>query len=165
MKNLLNQAACAIKLRLIRRRAAVAIMVALSAPVLLGMAGLVTDVTYWYGSRQAMQLAADAGAMAAARSGQTTQATLQTIAINAANLSTDGKYNFNANNLAVTLTNGGASFKTPSGTQSVPSSSTSSTSFSTVTVVAKTPAPIFFSGILGVPHGALARIMREGRRA
>ncbi|HQT87537.1 MAG TPA: pilus assembly protein TadG-related protein [Acidiphilium sp.] len=156
MKNLLNQAACAIKLRLIRRRAAVAIMVALSAPVLLGMAGLVTDVTYWYGSRQAMQLAADAGAMAAARSGQTTQATLQTIAINAANLSTDGKYNFNANNLAVTLTNGGASFKTPSGTQSVPSSSTSSTSFSTVTVVAKTPAPIFFSGILGVPHGALA---------
>jgi Flp pilus assembly protein TadG len=156
MKNLLNQAACAIKLRLVRRRAAVAIMVALSAPVLLGMAGLVTDVTYWYGSRQAMQLAADAGAMAAARSGQTTQATLQTVAINAANLATNNRYAFNANNLAVTLTNGGASFKTPSGTQSVPSSSSSSTSFSTVTVTAKTPAPVFFSAIIGVPQGALA---------
>lgn len=157
MKNLLNQAACAIKLRLVRRRAAVAIMVALSAPVLLGMAGLVTDVTYWYGSRQAMQLAADAGAMAAARaSGQSTQATLETVAINAANMATNNRYAFNSNNLIVTLTNGGASFKTPSGTQSVPSSSTSSTSFSTVTVTAKTPAPVFFSAIIGVPQGALA---------
>jgi Flp pilus assembly protein TadG len=157
MKNLLNQAACAIKLRLVGRRAAVAIMVALSAPVLLGMAGLVTDVTYWYGSRQAMQLAADAGAMAAARaSGQSTQATLETVAINAANMATNNRYAFNSNNLVVTLTNGGASFKTPSGTQSVPSSSTSSTSFSTVTVTAKTPAPVFFSAIIGVPQGALA---------
>jgi Flp pilus assembly protein TadG len=155
MKNLLNQAACAIKLRLVRRRAAVAIMVALSAPVLLGMAGLVTDVTYWYGSRQAMQLAADAGAMAAARSGQANQATLQTIAVNAANMATDNRYGFNTNNLSVTLTNGGASFKTPSGTQSIPSSTSSASAFSTVTVSATTPAPVFFSGILGVRQSAL----------
>ena len=152
MKKLLNQVTCAVKLRLTTRRAAVAIMVALSAPVLLGMAGLVTDVTYWYGSRQAMQLAADAGAMAAARSGQSSQSTLQTVAVNAANLATNNQYGFNSNNLVVTVNNGGSSFQTPAGNQPVNSQAT----FSTVTVLAKTPAPVFFSAILGMPQSTLA---------
>ncbi len=152
MKNLLKQVTCAVKLRLTTRRAAVAIMVALSAPVLLGMAGLVTDVTYWYGSRQAMQLAADAGAMAAARSGQSSQSTLQTVAVNAANLATNNQYSFNSNNLVVTVNNGGSSFQTPAGNQPV----TSQATFSTVTVLAKTPAPVFFSAILGMPQSTLA---------
>jgi len=48
------------------RRGAVAVMVGLSLPVLIGSAGLATDVSFWYTEASRLQLAADAGAMNAA---------------------------------------------------------------------------------------------------
>ncbi|HET9148413.1 MAG TPA: pilus assembly protein TadG-related protein [Acetobacteraceae bacterium] len=52
--------------RLASRRAAVALIVALAAPVLIGATALGTDVAYWYGSREALQTAVDAAAFSAA---------------------------------------------------------------------------------------------------
>lgn len=49
------------------RRGTIALMVALVAPVLIGFGALIVDAGYWYGSRTILQNAADAGAMAAAR--------------------------------------------------------------------------------------------------
>jgi Flp pilus assembly protein TadG len=71
------------------QRGAVAILVAASIAVLFGFVGTVVDLGFWYGTRGALQAAADAGAMAAARtlpyaSSQNT-AFLQAVAQNAAN--------------------------------------------------------------------------------
>jgi Flp pilus assembly protein TadG len=146
--------------RMTRRRAAVAIMTALSAPVLLGMAGLVTDLTFWYGSHQAMEMAAEAGAMAAASSGQTSTATLRQIAINAANLATNNVYHFTTANLTLALNSEGSTLIVPASSQlknggtSPPSQS--GNVFSTVTVVATTPALKFFSEILPISNITLA---------
>jgi len=49
------------------RRGAVAIMVGLALPVLIGAAGLAADVGLWYRESARLQMAADAGAMGAAR--------------------------------------------------------------------------------------------------
>ena len=90
----MKQAILRIASRLRDRRAAVAIIVALSAPVLVGFSALAVDVTYWYGTHEALQTAADAGALAAARFGTTNQAALQTVAANAANAATGNQFKF-----------------------------------------------------------------------
>src|SRR5262249_13050961 len=57
------------------RAGSLSIMVAVSAPVLLGAMGLGTEVAYWYWHQRAMQNAADAAAIAAAMNGGTNYAT------------------------------------------------------------------------------------------
>lgn len=76
------------------RRAAVAVIVALTAPVIVGFSALSVDVTYWYGTHEALQTAADAGALAAARLGTINQAALQAVAANAANAATGDQFKF-----------------------------------------------------------------------
>lgn len=86
------------------RRAAVAIIVALTAPVLVGFSALAVDGTYWYGTHEALQTAADAGALAAARVGSTDQSVLQTVAANAANAATNNQFNFSPNSSSFIVT-------------------------------------------------------------
>ncbi|HEX7388964.1 MAG TPA: pilus assembly protein TadG-related protein, partial [Acidiphilium sp.] len=76
------------------RRAAVAIIVALAAPVLIGCSALAIDVGFWYGTHEALQTASDAGALAAARFGSTDPAALATAAMAAANAATGNSFNF-----------------------------------------------------------------------
>src|SRR5689334_9923549 len=57
------------------RAGSLSIMVAVSAPVLIGAMGLGTEVAYWYWHQRAMQNAADAAAIAAAMNGGTNYAT------------------------------------------------------------------------------------------
>lgn len=66
------------------RRGVVAIIVALCAPVLIGCVALAIDVSYWYGTKQILQNAADAAAMSAAMS-NTTGATATSIGTSTAN--------------------------------------------------------------------------------
>jgi Flp pilus assembly protein TadG len=53
--------------RIRQRRGAVAVMIAIMIPVLLAVAGLAIDLGAWYREANRLQLAADAGAMGAAR--------------------------------------------------------------------------------------------------
>ena len=80
--------------RIRRRRAAIALIVALSAPVLVGFGAMAVDLTYWYGTQESLQTAADAGALAAVRTNSNNQSTLQTVANNAADAATNDLYGF-----------------------------------------------------------------------
>lgn len=57
------------------RAGSLSVMVAVSAPVLIGAMGLGTEVAYWYWHQRAMQNAADAAAIAAAMNGGANYAT------------------------------------------------------------------------------------------
>lgn len=78
-------------------------MVALMAPGLIGASALAVEVSAWYATHQSLQIAADAGALAAARLGTTDAAALAKVAANAANQATDNAFNFNSasGNIAV----------------------------------------------------------------
>lgn len=78
------------------KRAVVALIVAITAPALIGFAALAVDVTSWYGTHESLQIAADAGALAAARLGSSDPTALQTVALAAANQATNNQFNFNA---------------------------------------------------------------------
>lgn len=78
------------------RKSAVAIMVALMAPGLIGVSALAVEVSDWYATHQALQIAADAGALAAARLGSTKTALLDTVAADAANAATGHAFNFSS---------------------------------------------------------------------
>src|ERR1700726_3333936 len=54
--------------RFLGRRAGVALIVALSAPLLIAATGLSVDVGYWYQNQTSLQSAADAAALGAAMS-------------------------------------------------------------------------------------------------
>lgn len=69
------------------RRGAVALMTALLAPVLLGVAGFAVDAGYWYGTGASLKAATNAAALAAARAemyGMNGQAAVRTVATAAA---------------------------------------------------------------------------------
>jgi Flp pilus assembly protein TadG len=66
-----------------QRRGTVAVLTALAMPALMGSAGLAIDVGIWYREGVRLQLAADAGAMGAARllSSSTTTSAYQAAAL------------------------------------------------------------------------------------
>ena len=117
------------------RRAAISIIMALSAVAILGFSGMVVDLGFWYGTRGGLQAAADAGAMAAARSlpyaSSQNSVYLQAVAQNAANQAS-------------------STLKTPpTVTVQVSGSGTSRV----VTVTAMAPEQLFFSEIVGYRGG------------
>jgi Flp pilus assembly protein TadG len=128
--------------RLGARRAGVAMIIALSAPLLIAGTGLSVDVGYWYEQQESLQSAADAAAIAAATAdlkySVTSGTAAEPFALAAANNATNGQ--FGLTSAAVILT---------------PNSSTAPTSWQ---ASIKIPRGSFFSrvkglGLPGVPTG------------
>lgn len=117
------------------RGAAVALVTALSLPVLIGAAGFAADAAFWFAQHSALQSATDAGALAAARQLQTTPstsaATLQSTAVSAANAASNNQFHLTAASLTLTSSPGDPR---------------------QVVVNANAPAKLFFSP--GIPRGA-----------
>ncbi len=88
-----------------RGRAAVALIVALSTPILIGVTGLAVDIGFWYQQQVAVQSAADAGALAAARAAHVdsslTNTQAQAIAVAAANEATNNQFNLTSSAVVV----------------------------------------------------------------
>ncbi|HET9086664.1 MAG TPA: pilus assembly protein TadG-related protein [Acidobacteriaceae bacterium] len=135
-------------------RAAVAVIVAVMAPVLIGFAALATDVPYWYGTREALQTAVDAAAMSAALTGFNGTAA-QTLGVLAADSATSRQFDFQhpSPNTNFIMTE----------TSEQPSGST------LYTATASVPLPLFFS-VLALEGkrpeaSASASAMRQARPA
>lgn len=127
-------------------RAAVAMIVGLALPVLIGAAGLAVDAAYWYAQSQSVQTAADAGAMAAARVILAAPQSEAAVATNAANIATHNQFNFAANS---------------------PNTISVSQQNNQVTVIAAVQAPLFlsrvvFSGPVAIRASASAGIAGSG---
>ncbi len=119
--------------RLLRQRhATVALMAALSTPVLIGATGFAVDVGYWYQQQESAQSAADAAALSAAMNSDTTT----TDAAAAADTATKGQFGFAAGT-------GGASIALNV------VAGTASSSTTTYTATATIPRGSFFSKNLG----------------
>lgn len=116
-------------------RGAVAIIVAILAPVLIGFGALVVDVGDWYATQIQLQNAADAAAMAGARtlpySESNNSSFVQTVVTESAN---EAEPNLNNMISSATITRSGNS--------------------QTITVTTSSPEQIFLSGIFG--HRSLA---------
>jgi len=88
------------------RRAAAALIVALSLPMLLGAAGLSVDVGYWYQQAETLQSAVDAAALAAATAdskyGDTTASSVEPFAVAAANNASNNQFGLTSSTLTVT---------------------------------------------------------------
>jgi Flp pilus assembly protein TadG len=88
------------------RRAGIAVMTALSLPVIVAAGGFTVDVGIWDGQQTALQAATDAGAVKAARdlalNPATTSATLASDALTAANAASAQQFSLAASNLTVT---------------------------------------------------------------
>jgi Flp pilus assembly protein TadG len=126
--------------RLASRRAAAAMIVALSAPLLVAATGLSVDVGYWFQQQETLQSATDAAALAAATAaakyGDTTAASVKPFALAAANEASNNQFNLTNSTLTV-----GAN------------SSTTEADGSTVTgftVSAQIPRGSFFSSVSGM---------------
>jgi len=100
---------------LLRRRAGVALIVALSTPLLVATTGLSTDLGYWYQQQESLQSAADAGAIAAATSfakyNVTSATAAEPFAVAAANNATNNQFGLTSATLtlsagAATIVNG-----------------------------------------------------------
>jgi Flp pilus assembly protein TadG len=89
------------------RQAGIALIVAISLPFLIGAAGFATDAAFWFAQHAALQSAADAGALAAARALETTPGTAQTVlatdALAAANGASNNQFSLTAASLTVSL--------------------------------------------------------------
>ncbi len=113
------------------RRGAVAIIVALLAPILVGFGALVVDVGDWYAIQIHLQNAADAGAMAGARTlpylASNNSSFLQTVVTESAD---EAEPNISANmSMSATIDRSGET--------------------QTITVITSSPEQIFLSGIFG----------------
>jgi len=102
-------------MRFLRQRAAgVAIIVALSTPLLIGFVALAVDIGYWFEKQEALQSAADAAAISAAQAeinysemSGVSPASLTTsyalpFAVTAANNATNGQFNLTPSTLTLT---------------------------------------------------------------
>jgi Flp pilus assembly protein TadG len=130
------------------RRAAAALMIALSAPMLIAATGLSVDIGYWFEQQEALQSATDAAAVASAiadaKYGDTTAASILPFALAAANKATNNQFGITSSALTVT-----------------PLTATSGSNGSTVSgfkVTAQIPRGSFFSsthglGLFGLPAG------------
>jgi Flp pilus assembly protein TadG len=102
----LHSLSASLETRLSRdRRAGIAIMTALSLPVIVAAGGLTVDVGIWDGQQTALQAATDSAAVKAARdlaeNPATTLATLQADAIAAANAASAQQFNLTTASLQV----------------------------------------------------------------
>ncbi len=129
--------------RLRERSAGVAIIVALSTPLLLGFVGLAADASFWFQNQETLQSAADAGAIAAGKAnatyGDTTTATAEPFALAAANNASHQQFNLTTATLTLTA---GAPFVSNAGKTATP-----------WTVTATIPRNVFFSAVLGAVSG------------
>ncbi|OYV42447.1 MAG: hypothetical protein B7Z75_12865 [Acidocella sp. 20-57-95] len=134
--------------RLANQRGSVALIVALSAPILIGATGLAVDIGYWYEEQEVIQSAADAAALAAATAsikyGITTSSagttfasgTGETFAVAAANNATNGAFTFSS-----------------SGSYKITLSANITSTTATWTATATIPRRLFFSGASGITAG------------
>jgi len=99
------------------RRAGVAMIIALAAPVLVASTGFSVDVGYWYEQQESLQSAADAAALSAANAAanysDTTIYQAEPFAVAAANKATNGQFAFTSTSLVVAV---GATAATGAGT-------------------------------------------------
>jgi Flp pilus assembly protein TadG len=126
--------------RLACRRAAAALMIALSSPMLIAATGLSVDIGYWFQQQEALQSGTDAAAVAAAiadsKYGYTTASSIEPFALAAANQATNNQFGLTSSTLTVT-----------------PITSTTESDGSTVTgfkISAQIPRGSFFSAAHGV---------------
>ncbi|HVE20917.1 MAG TPA: pilus assembly protein TadG-related protein [Acidocella sp.] len=132
-----------------------AVIITLSAPMLLGITALSVDVGYWYQNQTALQSAADAAALAAAmndaRLDQTSDATKASAALPyaqaAADNATNSQFGFVAGAAGTALT-----LNTNIGSPSTTGNVTATTT--TYTATAKSPRPGFFSPVYGFLSGS-----------
>ena len=142
------------------KRGAVALIVALAAPVLIGFTALGTDVAYWYGSREALQAGLDAAAFSAAHFATIDAApVVELVAVTAANEATNNQFNFTTQNLTATVAacyqtgkgQGSGETKCPGDSDydaSKAAANMTASSTAWVTVSANIPQPVFFIGAL-----------------
>jgi Putative Flp pilus-assembly TadE/G-like len=127
--------------RLRERKAAVALIIALAAPLLIAATGLAVDVGYWYEQQEALQSATDAAAIAAATAadkyGVSTTNVAEDFALTAANEASNGQLALTSS--ALTLS-----------TSSVMVNGTASTQW---TANATIPRRGFFSAVGGLGLG------------
>jgi hypothetical protein len=132
--------------RLRDRKAAVALIIALSTPLLIAATGLTVDIGYWYEQQEALQSATDAAAVAAATAadkyGVTTPAVAENFALTAANQATSSQLGLTSSTLTLS-------------TASMMVNGTASTQW---TASASIPRRSFFSavggrGFMGIPIG------------
>jgi Flp pilus assembly protein TadG len=134
--------------RLAQRRATVALIVGLSAPALLGAAGLSVDIGYWFQQQESLQSAADAAALAAATAdekyGDTTANQVEPFALAAANNASNNQFGLTSTSLTIT--------------PGSPVNETDGQTVTTFTANAQIPRGSFFSatGGLGPPAGNIA---------
>jgi hypothetical protein len=87
------------------RRAATALVVALSFPMLVGSAGLSVDIGYWFQQQETLQSAVDSAALAAATAaakyGDTTAASVEPFAVAAANNASNNQFALTSSTLTV----------------------------------------------------------------
>ena len=86
-------------------RATVAVIFALSAPLLIAATALSVDIGFWYQQHDTLQSAADAAALAAADAGNygvTTISDAQPLALAAANLASNNQFNLTSAQLVLT---------------------------------------------------------------
>jgi Flp pilus assembly protein TadG len=127
--------------RLKANRAAVAMIFALSAPMLVAITGLGIDVGYWYQDQITLQSAVDAAALTAAtvnsKSGYnvSTEAGATPYAVTAANNASNSRFNLTSTSLSVHLT-------TPT--------AASGTTINQWTASATIPRVSFLSGVSGL---------------
>ena len=123
--------------RLRERKAGVALIIAIAAPLLIAATGLTVDLGYWYEQQEALQSAADAAALAAATAaekyGVSTTNVAEDFALNAANEATNGQFALTAATLTLA-------------TSSVTVNGTASTQW---VASATIPRRGFFSGVGG----------------
>jgi fibronectin-binding autotransporter adhesin len=150
--------------RLFRRHGGVAMIFALSAPVLVAATGLSVDVGYWFQNQTSLQSAADAASLAAAmndsRLGQTTSSTKASAALPyaqaAADSATNSQFGFasGAPGTNLTLTDNVGSATTSNGI---------TTSTITYTATAQVPRPVFFAGVKGMGLSGLTSGSQSAR--
>ncbi|NNM58017.1 pilus assembly protein TadG-related protein [Acidocella sp.] len=127
------------------RRGAVALIIALSVPVLLATTGLAVDVGFWYQQQDTLQSATDAAALAAATANKTagyavtSPTTAEPYAVTAANNASNSQFGLTSSTVNLTYTPG-----TPL------SSGTDGTTISTWQATATIPRASFFSRVKGM---------------
>ena len=123
------------------RRGAVALIIALTAPLLIAATGLAVDIGYWYQQQDTLQSATDAAALAAATSneqsayGVINATTAEPYAVNAANSASNAQFGLTSSTVNLTYTPGVAA---------------NGTTISTWQATATIPRASFFSRVRGM---------------
>lgn len=120
------------------QRGVVAVIIAILAPLLIGFAALAVDVTYWYGTHESLQMAADTAAMTDALVGPTSGTDATNVAEQAANRATGSRYAFGSTDASASLVVTLASNQGSGGAAAQAS----------YTVVVSQPSTLFLAGII-----------------